>query len=142
MPPKRSIGSKNQDLPPTARSNRLSPSVTMSSPAASCALMIAATASRYCSRNSESPSADLNDRPPRLASYHKGRGYEPVIAVGITMSRVVFSIARRSSYLTASEMPYALDYDRVVEKCHARESPDKPPGAHCDTGGMSRGGQS
>ena len=40
----------------------------------SCASMIAATASRYCSRNSESPSAALNDRPSRLLSNHKGRG--------------------------------------------------------------------
>src|SRR5947209_16518837 len=65
----------------------------MSSPAASCALMIAATASRYCSRNSESPIIVLNERPLRFASYHNGRGYEPVIAVGNTMSRVVVSIA-------------------------------------------------
>src|ERR1700756_5429500 len=64
----------------------------MSRPAASCALMTAATASRYCSRNNESPSADLNDRPSRLRSNHKGRGYDPVIAVGNIMSRVVFSI--------------------------------------------------
>ena len=28
----------------------------------------------YCSRNSESPSADLNDRPARLRSNHSGRG--------------------------------------------------------------------
>ena len=34
----------------------------------------------------------MNDRPPRLASYHNGRGYDPVIAVGKTISRVVFSI--------------------------------------------------
>src|SRR5205823_1403490 len=65
----------------------------MSSPAASWALMIAATASRYCSRNSESPKAALNERPSRLRSNHSGRGYDPVIAVGNTMSRVVFSIA-------------------------------------------------
>jgi len=31
--------------------------------------------------NSESPSADLNDRPCRFTSYHSGRGYDPVIAV-------------------------------------------------------------
>jgi hypothetical protein len=54
---------------------------------------MAATASRYCSRNKESPSASLNERPPRLASYHKGRGYDPVIAVASFMSRVVVSIA-------------------------------------------------
>src|SRR5262249_54712452 len=66
---------------------------TMSSPAASCALMIAATASRYCSRNSESSKAALKERPSRLRSNHNGRGYDPVIAVGRIMSRVVFSIA-------------------------------------------------
>src|SRR3954471_14282226 len=65
----------------------------MSRPAASCALMIAATASRYCSRNSESPSIVLNERPCRLESYHNGRGYDPVIAVGRIMSRVVVSMA-------------------------------------------------
>src|SRR5215469_18229639 len=71
----------------------------MSSPAASCALMIAATASRYCSRNSESPSAALNDRPPRLASYHKGRGYDPVMAVGSIMPRVVFNIEAKPLFM-------------------------------------------
>src|SRR6266700_2531580 len=95
----------NHDLQPTARSKRLSPSVTMSSPAASCALMIAATASRYCSRNNESPSAALNDRPPRLASYHKGRGYDPVIAVGRTMSRVDFSMGVLPRYRRRYQMP-------------------------------------
>src|SRR5499425_2726444 len=64
----------------------------MSRPAASWALMMLATASRYCSRNSESPSMDLNDRPLRFASYHSGRGYEPVMAVGSIMSRVTRSI--------------------------------------------------
>jgi hypothetical protein len=48
----------------------------------SCALMIAATASRYGSRNSDSPNADLNDRPFKVRSNHGGRGYEPVLAVG------------------------------------------------------------
>src|SRR5262245_15603718 len=64
----------------------------MSRPAASWALMMLATASRYCSRNSESPSMDLNERPLRFASYHKGRGYDPVMAVGSIMSRVTRSI--------------------------------------------------
>src|SRR4051812_13721372 len=64
----------------------------MSRPAASCALMIAATESRYCSRNSDSPRADLNDRPFRFMSNHSGRGYDPVIAVGSIMSRVTVSI--------------------------------------------------
>src|ERR1700760_2211938 len=64
----------------------------MSRPAASCALMIAATASRYCSRNSDSPSADLNERPSRLRSNHSGRGYDPVIAVGNIMFCVTLSI--------------------------------------------------
>src|SRR5262245_64026239 len=65
----------------------------MSSPAASCALITQATASRYCSRNIESPSADLNDRPSRLASYQSGRGYEPVIAVGSIRSWLTRSIS-------------------------------------------------
>src|SRR5262249_36110826 len=92
MPPSRSIGKKNHDLPPTARSKRLSPSVTMSSPAASWALTTHATASRYCSRNSESPSAALNDRPRRLSVNQSGRGYEPGIAGGSTRSRGTVSI--------------------------------------------------
>ena len=54
--------------------------------------MIAATASIYCSRNNDSPSAALNDRPLRLTSNHSGRGYEPVIAVGRTLSRVTVSM--------------------------------------------------
>src|SRR3984957_4829727 len=65
----------------------------MSRPAASCALMTAATASRYCSRNSDSPSADLNDRPSRLRSNHSGRGYDPVIAVGSIMFCVTVSMS-------------------------------------------------
>jgi hypothetical protein len=72
--------------------NRLSPSVTMSRPAASCALMTAATASRYCSRNIESPTAALNDWPRRFTSYHSGRGYDPVIAVVRGRSRVTRNI--------------------------------------------------
>src|SRR3982751_5181633 len=64
----------------------------MSRPAASCALMTAATASMYCSRNKDSPSAALNDRPLKLMSNQSGRGYEPVIAVGRIKSLVVFSI--------------------------------------------------
>src|SRR5204863_11177 len=83
----------------------------MSSPAASCALMIAATASRYCSRNSESPIIVLNERPLRFASYHKGRGYEPVIAVGNTMSRVVVSIVD----LPGSVQSCALDRDAMQQ---------------------------
>src|SRR3954454_350840 len=65
----------------------------MSRPAASCALMTAATASRYCSRNKDSPSAALNDRPLKLMSNQSGRGYDPVIAVGSIKLLVVFSIA-------------------------------------------------
>src|SRR5947209_9240626 len=83
----------------------------MSSPAASCALMIAATASRYCSRNSESPIIVLNERPLRFASYHNGRGYEPVIAVGRTMSRVVVSIC----VLPGSIQRRALDRDAMQQ---------------------------
>src|SRR5262245_46181603 len=64
----------------------------MSRPAASWALMMQATASRYCSRKIESPRADLKERPCRLSVNQRGRGYEPVIAVGITRSCVTFSI--------------------------------------------------
>src|ERR1700750_1616078 len=69
----------------------------MSRPARSCALMTAATASRYCSRNSDSPSADLNDRPSRLRSNHSGRGYDPVIAVGSIRFCVTDSMAPSQS---------------------------------------------
>src|SRR3954447_13646529 len=65
----------------------------MSSPAASCSAMMLATASRYCSRNRLSPSADLNARPSRLRSNQSGRGYEPVMVVGKIMSRVTVSTA-------------------------------------------------
>src|SRR4029434_6673896 len=65
----------------------------MSSPAASWSLTMHATASRYCSRKIESPSADLNDRPRRLSSNQSGRGYDPVMAVGSIRSRVTLSIA-------------------------------------------------
>src|SRR6266446_729238 len=61
-------------------------------PAASCALITHATASRYCSRKIESPSADLNDRPRRLSLNQRGRGYDPVIAVGRMRSCVTLSI--------------------------------------------------
>src|SRR5215468_4282890 len=54
--------------------------------------MIAATASWYCSRNIESPSAALNDLPDRFWSYQSGRGYDPVMAVGSIMSRVTRTI--------------------------------------------------
>src|SRR5206468_4134821 len=64
----------------------------MSSPAASCALMTHATASKYCSRKIESPSADLNDCPRRLSVNQSGRGYDPVIAVGSFRSRVTLSM--------------------------------------------------
>src|SRR5262249_60443414 len=85
--PGRQIEKKTHALPPTVKSKRLSPSVTMSGPAASCSAMMLATASRYCSRKRESPSADLNDRPERLRSDQSGRGEEPVIVVGRIMSR-------------------------------------------------------
>src|SRR5262245_1063590 len=54
--------------------------------------MTAATASWYCSRNMESPSAALNERPDRFWSYQSGRGYEPVMAVGSIMSCVTRSM--------------------------------------------------
>jgi hypothetical protein len=67
--------------------------------------MIAATA-----RNSESPSAALNDRPPRLASNYKGRGHDPVIAVGMIMSRVVFSIGVLPPSSTAADLTIATTH--------------------------------
>src|SRR4029453_8598841 len=69
----------------------------MSSPAASWALTMHATASRYCSRKIESPSADLNERPRRLSLNQSGRGYDPVMAVGSIRSRVTFSIGSPST---------------------------------------------
>src|SRR2546427_12079415 len=54
--------------------------------------MTHATASRYCSRKSESPSADLNDRPRRLSLNQSGGGYDPVMAVGSIRSCVTLSI--------------------------------------------------
>src|SRR5262249_47547606 len=78
----------------------------MSSPAASCALTTHATASRYCSRKIESPSADLNDRPRRLSVNQRGRGYEPVMAVGNIRFWVTFSID--SSWAISAREPSAL----------------------------------
>src|SRR2546428_7549022 len=77
----------------------------MSRPAASCALMTHATASRYCSRNIESPSAALKERPSRLSSNHSGRGYDPVIAVGSIRSRVTLSIDSSSAGARGSPHP-------------------------------------
>src|SRR5262249_12257447 len=68
----------------------------MSSPAISCSRTSAATASRYCSRNRESPSASLNPRPRSSSVNQCGRGYDPVIVVGRTRSRVAFSMRRLS----------------------------------------------
>src|SRR5258706_10255223 len=80
----------------------------MSSPAASWALMMQATASVYCSRNMVSPIAALNERPLRLRSNHSGRGYDPVIAVGSTRSRVVLSIATSSLSPRCSHDPRSV----------------------------------
>src|SRR5262249_28374336 len=80
----------------------------MSSPAASWALTMHATASRYCSRKIESPSADLNDRPRRLSVNQSGRGYDPVMAVGSIRSCVTFSIAS----------PGALSWCPPFHECH------------------------
>jgi hypothetical protein len=53
-------------------------------------MITAAITSRHFSRYSVSPNAGLIDRPCRLASYHKGAEYDPAIAVGMVLSRVVF----------------------------------------------------
>ena len=50
------------------------------------------TASMYCSRKRESPSASLNGRPRRTSVNHDGRGQEPVTVVGRVRSRVALSI--------------------------------------------------
>src|SRR5881296_3275167 len=76
----------------------------MSSPAASWALITQATASRYCSRKIESPSADLNDRPCRLSVNQSGRGYDPVIAVASGRSRVTLSSSRPPGERTAQQL--------------------------------------
>src|SRR5262249_16345381 len=75
------------------------------SPAASFALATHASASRYCSRKIEPPSADLNERPRRLSVNQRGRGYEPVMAVGSIMFRVTFSID--SSWAISARTPSA-----------------------------------
>src|SRR5438445_10484466 len=54
-----------------------------------------ATASRYCSRKTESPSASLKARPRSPSVNHWGRGYEPVIVVGRILSRVATSIGAK-----------------------------------------------
>src|SRR5262249_8503248 len=88
----------------------------MSRPAASWALTTQATASRYCSRNSESPSADLNERPRRLSVNQSGRGYEPVIAVGSMRSRVTVSIdfLRSSASPECGRRPHPEESEAVV----------------------------
>src|SRR3989449_10018300 len=67
----------------------------MSSPARSWSPMRQATASRYCSRKTESPSASLKARPRSPSVNHWGRGYEPVIVVGRILSRVATSIGAK-----------------------------------------------
>src|SRR2546426_1053514 len=67
----------------------------MSSPARSWSRMRQATASRYCSRKTESPSASLKARPRSPSVNHWGRGYEPVIVVGRILSRVATSIGAK-----------------------------------------------
>src|SRR5436309_95314 len=122
--------------PPPARSNRLSPSVTMSRPAASWALMTHATASRYCSRKSESPSADLNERPRRLSLNQSGRGYDPVMAVGSIRSRVTLSIdssqTQRPLSLTCScRRLHREKAEAVVPGDVLMDLRRKPEGAQC-----------
>src|SRR5262249_18655999 len=68
----------------------------MSRPAISCSRVRHATASRYCSRKRESPSASLKPRPRSSSVNQCGRGYDPVIVVGRTRSRVAFSMRRLS----------------------------------------------
>src|SRR5436309_1479796 len=67
----------------------------MSSPARSWSRMRQATAARYCSRKTESPSASLKARPRSPSVNHWGRGYEPVIVVGRILSRVATSIGAK-----------------------------------------------
>src|SRR5262249_28089988 len=78
--------------PPTVRSKRESPSVTMSSPAVSCSFTMQETASMYCSRKRESPRASLKARPWSTSVNHEGRGQEPVTVVGSVSSRVALSM--------------------------------------------------
>src|SRR5215471_16637460 len=115
MPSRRSIGYKNHDLPPTVRSKRESPSVTMSSPAVSCSFTMHETASRYCSRKRESPRASLKARPWSTSVNHDGRGQEPVTVVGSVSSRVALSMPgflRRVGY-TKSGLYDAAHGDRL-----------------------------
>src|SRR6188472_2569335 len=73
-------------------SNRQSPSVTMSSPATSCSRRYTDNASTYCSRKREVTIASRNDRVPRFSVYQLGRGSDPVMVVGSSLSAVAFSM--------------------------------------------------
>src|SRR4029450_12924750 len=102
----------------------------MSSPAASCALTTHATASRYCSRKIESPSADLNERPCKLSVNPRGRGYDPVMAVGNIRSWVTLSIDSSwaidrpgASALRPYEMATDLLEARHPAPCHGGLAP-------------------
>src|SRR5258705_9196044 len=87
------------------------------------------TASMYCSRKRESPSASLNGRPRRTSVNHDGRGQEPVTVVGRVRSRVALSIRGSSRPLGYTKSPPQLTGGR-------RDPPDGPeltgtaPGRH------------
>src|SRR5881628_3288833 len=84
--------------------------------------MTHATASRYCSRNIESPSAALKERPSRLSSNHSGRGYDPVIAVGSIRSRVTLSIDSSSAGARGSPHPKLTAPPRPAQDAaHAKD---------------------
>src|SRR5215472_7231173 len=65
----------------------------MSSPATSCARRWVETASSYCSRQRALTIASRKLRPPSCAVCHVGRGSEPMIEVGKTLSAVALYIA-------------------------------------------------
>jgi hypothetical protein len=82
-------------------SKRISPSLTMSSPARLWSAINVATASLYCSQYDKSlPIAVRNGRPRRFSVNQCGRGSDPVMVVASGGVRVVmagcsFCVARR-----------------------------------------------
>src|ERR1700722_19025388 len=67
----------------------MSPSDIISIPALSWSLIITARASRYCSRNADSAIAALKSLLPMPRLNQRGRGYEPMGAVGNSFSPMI-----------------------------------------------------
>src|SRR2546426_12777182 len=119
----------------------------MSRPACSCSLTMQLTASRYCSRKRESPSASLKGRPRRTSVNHDGRGQEPVTVVGNVRSRVALSMGQLLGTRRGAPPPFRTSPQdavraagrpragpRASEASNPEVAPAKPALEHVDAG--------